>query len=210
MAPFSKSVFTSISEGKGITTLKCAVARKQAKNRIKARVLNRHRRRAIAERLLKTASSLPHCLTESSAQQVQRFECLPSPITPKPTCYFQPLRYHATYTPHAARTPRVRFHESVVVTEIPSHRSCDEELRKVLWSGQKESRVNMTRNRREFASDGGDWRNCKEEDEMLTFRGKLVHPATYLLIQRNQQKRVVQRLRVAKNIEQMLPLVNHA
>ena len=70
-----------------------------------------------------------------------------------------------------------------------------------MWNDIRQIRSNAARNKIEFAADGRDWRNCKEEDEMLTLAGELVHPVTYLSYQRYNQQRLFRRLREEKQKE---------
>lgn len=90
---------------------------------------------------------------------------------------------------------RVRFEENVSIIEIPSHRSYSRDTKQRMWNGTRQIRADANRNKIEWAADGRDWKNCKEEDEMLTLAGELIHPVTYLSLQRCSQRRLFLRLR---------------
>ena len=73
----------------------------------------------------------------------------------------------------------VQFRPSVTVRRIPSRHEYGEETKRDLWSNLDEIRVNALRNEAEFVFDGGNWRECSEEDVMFFDHrlGSLVHPA---------------------------------
>lgn len=73
----------------------------------------------------------------------------------------------------------VQFRPSVTVRRIPSRHEYGEETKRDLWSNLDEIRVNALRNEAEFVFDGGNWRECSEEDAMYFDHrlGSLVHPA---------------------------------
>ena len=62
---------------------------------------------------------------------------------------------------------------------IPSRHDYAESTRKELWSSLDEIKENALRNEAEFLFDGGDWRECCEEEDMYFDKrsGALVHPA---------------------------------
>ncbi|CAB9508941.1 expressed unknown protein [Seminavis robusta] len=128
----------------------------------------------------------------------------PKNTPPKQGSYSEAISYPVEYMRRPPKAnAKVRFFGSVSVKEIPSYRSYDDESRKKMWSSHKEIELNAARNKREFAADKRDWKKCREEDEMLILEGKLVHPETYVWLQRHQQKQVVRRLRAAKKREDL-------
>lgn len=186
-------------------------AKSSFKKRIRARLLTRFERKVIAQRLLLTTAaseSSGELLTQNgqcnksspfgAINDATPVSCLQMPQ--KLARYTQPLTFKAEYL-RPSQNSRVRFHVSVSVIEIPSHRSYKKEVHRKVWSGLREIEKNAKRNRREFASDGFAWRKCREEDSFLSLRGELVHPETYLWTQRQQQKKLFRRLRGAKKVE---------
>ncbi|CAB9515731.1 expressed unknown protein [Seminavis robusta] len=78
------------------------------------------------------------------------------------------------------RTPSIKFQPVVQVVEIPSHEDYCESDRKKQWNSKKRIRKEARRNRLEYKADRFDWRNCKEEEDMVELcDGSLVHPHTY-------------------------------
>ena len=93
------------------------------------------------------------------------------------TRYLMPL--HDDSDSVFSKTRQVRFHDKVSVLEIPSHRCYPKDVRKSIWSGKREIKINAVRNRREFAAEGKDASKVKEEDEFVVIGNELMHPATY-------------------------------
>jgi hypothetical protein len=132
-----------------------------------------------------------------------------SHLTPEPTAPSTPfgsriltVSYPVEYIMWQPKSNvRVKFRETVSVKEIPPHRSYQEDERKNMWGAQKEIVLNAMRNKREWFADGRSLELCKEESEMLELEGKLIHPATYLRLQRYRQKRIVRKLRASKKAE---------
>ena len=73
----------------------------------------------------------------------------------------------------------VQFRPKVTVRRIPSRHEYGEDIKRDLWTNLDEIRVNALRNEAEFVFDGGNWRECTEEDQMYFDHrlGSLVHPA---------------------------------
>ena len=76
---------------------------------------------------------------------------------------------------------QVRFHANIRVTEIPSHVHYTKEVRESMWTTPRQILRNERRNRFEFATEGREWRDCKEEHDFVVWSttGKLLHPATH-------------------------------
>ncbi|CAB9498399.1 expressed unknown protein [Seminavis robusta] len=73
---------------------------------------------------------------------------------------------------------RVQFRTTVSVKLIPSHRELRPDVKAKLWDSKQLRQANAIRNRAEYMSDGRDWRNCAEENDMFIFFGELIHPYT--------------------------------
>lgn len=73
----------------------------------------------------------------------------------------------------------VRFHPSVLIMPIPSHRSYSSRSKARMYTPKEELTANAIRNNREFVYEGRDWRSVVEEEEMFICRwtGEYVHPA---------------------------------
>lgn len=139
--------------------------------------------------------------------------CLES-LPLRPAIHYEPLD-HKNYDGNVSQSRRnkcVHFNEEKTVIEIPNRFSYDKSSRKLLWASFKEIRTNARRNREEYDADGNDWRKCKEEDEMVFQRGKLIHPTTFRrhVIQspRKTQRRVIRASRVLtkKSLRQLLAI----
>jgi hypothetical protein len=184
--------------------------RRNCKNRIEARLLTRFGRKVITQRLLmKTLAAQdpkqgpsPSPSLMSAAISTTSSPELPAPTAPAGSNN-EPIRYPVEYMRQPKVNAKVKFQETVSVKEIPSRRSYEEDERKNMWSAQKEIVLNAIRNKREWVADGRSLELCKEEDEMFLLEGKLLHPETYLWLQRHRQKRVVRKLRVAKKMEDL-------
>lgn len=72
----------------------------------------------------------------------------------------------------------IQFDNMVSVVRIPSHTSYSIDDKKHMWSTDYETRENARRNRREFAAEQYDWKQCVEEDEMYYDRisCEYIHP----------------------------------
>jgi hypothetical protein len=72
----------------------------------------------------------------------------------------------------------VTMHTRVSVIPIPARDEYSPRVRESLWCSFTEMSRNITRNSIEFASEGWDWRNVMEDEEMLVHdvSGELIHP----------------------------------
>eukprot|EP01083_Nonionella_stella_P151234 482957_1 len=79
-------------------------------------------------------------------------------------------------------TPRkkkgVTIHKSVAVVPIPSRLEYSSRMRERLWTASSDLASNAARNTIEFASEGWNWRNVIEDENMLVHQanGELIHP----------------------------------
>lgn len=73
---------------------------------------------------------------------------------------------------------RVSVNKVVTVVPIPSRTEYSFETRQQIWSTSAELYANAARNTVEFASEGWNWRNVLEEDQMLVHKnnGEFIHP----------------------------------
>jgi hypothetical protein len=138
-------------------------------------------------------------LMSSTNSSTSSFE-LPAPSAPAGS-YSEPISYPVEYMRQPKINAKVKFQETVSVKEIPSRRSYEEDEQKNMWRTQNEIVLNAIRNKREWVADGRSLELCKEEGEMFVLEGKLVHPETYLWLQRHRQKQVVRKLRADKKME---------
>ncbi|CAB9498398.1 expressed unknown protein [Seminavis robusta] len=80
-------------------------------------------------------------------------------------------------------TKAVRFASTASVVEIPSRCHYSSHARMRMWSSHRVIRKTARRNAIEYWNDTlgmhERWRECVEEEQMMTLRGKLLHPRTY-------------------------------
>lgn len=78
----------------------------------------------------------------------------------------------------AKKQKKVSVNKVVTVVPIPSHAEYCSETRQKIWSTSAELYANAARNTVEFASEGWNWRNVLEEDQMLVHQnnGEFIHP----------------------------------
>ena len=72
----------------------------------------------------------------------------------------------------------IQFDSVVSVVRIPSHTTYSSRDKKHLWATNYETRENAKRNRREFAAEHYDWKQCVEEDDMYfdSCSSEYIHP----------------------------------
>ena len=88
---------------------------------------------------------------------------------------------NATTTTTTTATRRriiVRFDNNVLVVPIPSRHAYSNRIKKAFWRDGSELRDIADRNRYEFASEGYDWNQVLEDEDMYVdaATGELVHP----------------------------------
>jgi len=72
----------------------------------------------------------------------------------------------------------VSIDKSVSVVPIPSRTEYSCQVRERIWSSSEELFANAARNSVEFASEGWNWRQAVEDEEMIVHKpsGELIHP----------------------------------
>lgn len=72
----------------------------------------------------------------------------------------------------------VSIDKSVAVIPIPSRTEYSCQVRERIWSSSEELFANAARNSVEFASEGWNWRQAVEDEEMIVHKpsGELIHP----------------------------------
>lgn len=81
----------------------------------------------------------------------------------------------------SSKVKGVSFNESVRVLPIPPLSHYTLEQRRNMYANRFEVRENKVRNKKEFAFDNYDWKNCTEERAMVIcpLSGNLLHPAHF-------------------------------
>lgn len=81
----------------------------------------------------------------------------------------------------SSKVKGVSFNESVRVLPIPPLSHYTLEQRRNMYANRFEVRENKLRNKKEFAFDNYDWKNCTEENSMVIcpLSGNLLHPAHF-------------------------------
>eukprot|EP00977_Amphora_coffeiformis_P024393 scaffold15695_cov160-Amphora_coffeaeformis.AAC.2 len=76
------------------------------------------------------------------------------------------------------KSTKIAFQDQVEVLPIPTRYEYSERIKSRIWSNRHELQENAERNALEFASEGWDWKNVKEDDHMFicSQSGELVHP----------------------------------
>ena len=102
----------------------------------------------------------------------------PAQLEPLKGCALTSSSSSAPSSPGHNRSKSIQFDSTVSVVTIPSHTSYSRDLKKHLWSTNYETSENAKRNRREFAAEHYDWKQCVEEDEMYFDRcsSEYIHP----------------------------------
>lgn len=80
--------------------------------------------------------------------------------------------------PRPRKKKGVTIHKSVAVVPIPSRLEYSNRMRERLWTASSDLASNAARNTIEFASEGWNWRNVIEDENMLVHQanGELIHP----------------------------------
>ena len=81
----------------------------------------------------------------------------------------------------SSKVKGVSFNESVRVLPIPPLSHYTLEQRRNMYANRFEVRENKLRNKKEYAFDNYDWKNCTEENSMVIcpLSGNLLHPAHF-------------------------------
>lgn len=81
----------------------------------------------------------------------------------------------------SSKVKGVSFNESVRVLPIPPLSHYTLEQRRNMYTNRFEVRENKLRNKKEYAFDNYDWKNCTEENSMVIcpMSGNLLHPAHF-------------------------------
>jgi hypothetical protein len=81
----------------------------------------------------------------------------------------------------SSKVKGVSFNESVRVLPIPPLSHYTLEQRRNMYANRFEVRENKLRNKKEYAFDNYDWKNCTEESSMVIcpMSGNLLHPAHF-------------------------------
>ena len=90
----------------------------------------------------------------------------------------QPLKTGSRFESKSERRSKIHFDDYVTVVPIPSHTKYSDETKRLIWSNSAEISMNAKRNLREFASEGWNWRDVVEEDQMFLdrFSDEFIHP----------------------------------
>lgn len=76
------------------------------------------------------------------------------------------------------KATKIAFQDQVEVLPIPTRYEYSDRIKSRIWSNRHELQENAERNALEFASEGWDWKQVKEDDHMFicSQSGELVHP----------------------------------
>lgn len=93
-------------------------------------------------------------------------------------CSSRERKATTTTTTTTRRRIIVRFDSNVLVVPIPSRHAYSDRIKKAFWRDGNELRDIADRNRYEFASEGYDWNQVLEDEDMYVdaATGELVHP----------------------------------
>lgn len=82
-----------------------------------------------------------------------------------------------SYSKKRIRKRSVNLHSDVSVIPIPMRHEYSERVKERIWTSASELYQNALRNTVEYASEGWNWRNAVEDDNMITApSGELIHP----------------------------------
>jgi len=88
------------------------------------------------------------------------------------------------------KSTKIAFQDQVEVLPIPTRYEYSERIKSRIWSNRHELQENAERNALEFASEGWDWKNVKEDDHMFicSQSGELVHPVHLQHLMQQEEK----------------------
>jgi hypothetical protein len=75
---------------------------------------------------------------------------------------------------------RVAFDVEVTVHPIPRFSRYSDRIRATLWTPTAEVEANAARNCYEFSAEGRNWRTVAVDEEMVMYRGELIHPIHFV------------------------------
>jgi hypothetical protein len=75
---------------------------------------------------------------------------------------------------------RVAFDVEVTVHPIPRFSRYSDRIRATLWTPTAEVQSNAARNCYEFSAEGWNWRTVAVDEEMVLYRGELIHPIHFV------------------------------
>jgi hypothetical protein len=74
----------------------------------------------------------------------------------------------------------VTFDADVTVHPIPRFSRYSDRIRNALWTPSAEVQANAARNAFEFAAEGWNWRYVFVDEDMVLYRGELIHPIHFV------------------------------
>jgi hypothetical protein len=74
----------------------------------------------------------------------------------------------------------VTFDADVTVHPIPRFSRYSDRVRAALWTPSAEVQANAARNCHEFAAEGWNWRHVAVDEDMILYRGELIHPVHFV------------------------------
>lgn len=79
----------------------------------------------------------------------------------------------------SSKNPRITFNTEVKVVPIPMRNEYSDRVKQRLWTKPEELHRNAQRNAFEFASEGWNWREAFEDENMYrdSISGEMIHPA---------------------------------
>ena len=92
--------------------------------------------------------------------------------------YNDKLSYQEDSMNQSAKPRRkVSFNTAVKAATIPPHSSYSDRIRTRLWSSSEDIYANAIRNEIEYAYDGSDWRNVREEGNFVRYPSDFLQPS---------------------------------